>query len=236
VIEGVLLDVGGVFTTPDHGMLRSAIGPAGGAVDPEVLDRSHYAGMAALDAGFRSAGTLDWRQYDAAVARAAGVAEDSIEEAVERLERGWTSIRAWRRMVPGAIDGLRQLARTGVSLGLVSNSDGTVAEQMVAAKVCQVGEGEGVPVVIVIDSAVVGIEKPDPRIFALALDALGTPPDRTVHVGDAFFADVAGARAAGVRPLHLDPYRDCVWPPEDHEHVRSLADVAALVRRESRTG
>lgn len=236
MIEAVLLDVGGVFTTPDHAMLRSAVGPTGGAVDPAVLDRSHYAGIAALDAGYEADGSLNWRLYDAGVARATGVAEENVGEAVERLEQAWKSIKAWRRMVPGAIDGLRLLAGTGVRLGLVSNSDGTVAEQMVAAKVCQVGEGEGVPVVVVIDSAVVGIEKPDPRIFALALAALGTDPASTVHVGDAVFADVAGARAAGLRPLHLDPYADCRWPAGHHEHVRSLADVAGLVRREGVVG
>jgi len=232
MIEAVLLDVGGVFTTPDHDMLRSAIEPSGGIVDADVLDRSHYAGIAALDAGFDSAGWLDWRLYDAGVARATGVPEENVAEAVERLERAWKSIKAWRRMVPGAIDGLRLLAETGVGLGLVSNSDGTVAEQMVAAKVCQVGAGEGVPVLVVIDSAVVGIEKPDPRIFTLALEALGTEPGNTVHVGDAVFADVAGAHAAGLRPLHLDPHGDCRWPADHHEHVRSLAEVADLVRRE----
>ncbi len=236
MIEGVLLDVGGVFTTPDHDMLRSAIGPTGGDLDPVVLDRSHYAGIAALDAGFESAGRLNWRLYDAGVARATGVPEENVAEAIERLEQAWKSIKAWRRMVPGAVDGLRLLAETGVSLGLVSNSDGTVADQMVAAEVCQVGEGAGVPVVVVIDSAVVGIEKPDPRIFALALEALGTTAASTVHVGDAVFADVAGARAAGLRPLHLDPYGDCRWPPDHHEHVRSLAEVADLVRREAQPG
>jgi putative hydrolase of the HAD superfamily len=94
-----------------------------------------------------------------------------------------------------------------------------------------------VPVAAVIDSTVVGIEKPDPRIFALALDALGVPADQVssvVHVGDSIFADVRGAQAAGIRPLHLDPYGDCPSPPGDHEHVRSLAEVAELVLRSAR--
>jgi putative hydrolase of the HAD superfamily len=83
----------------------------------------------------------------------------------------------------------------------------------------------------VIDSAVVGVSKPDPRIFALALDALGLPgADRgaIVHVGDSLRYDVAGALAAGVRPLHLDPHGFCP-APVGHEHLRRLADLLALV-------
>ena len=140
----------------------------------------------------------------------------------------------------GSVDGLRRIAGTGVALGVVSNSDGTVAEQLVAAGICQVGVGAGVTVVVVVDSALAGFEKPDPRIFAIALEQLGVGVEvgveRTVHVGDTAFTDVDGARAAGLRPLHLDPYGFCVRPPGDHEHVRSLSEVADLVRAERAEG
>jgi putative hydrolase of the HAD superfamily len=49
----------------------------------------------------------------------------------------------------------------------------------------------------------------------------------TVHVGDSVRMDVGGARAAGIRPLHLDPFGFC--SAADHEHVRSLEEVAGLV-------
>jgi putative hydrolase of the HAD superfamily len=229
----VLLDVGGVITTPNHEMVRLGVAGAGCQPTPEAIDRAHYAGISALDAGFLETGRLDWRRYDAAVARAVGVAEDRIPEAVEGLEAAWRQSRGWRRIVPGALEGLRELAKTGVSLGVVSNADGTVADQLVEDEVCQVGHGRGVEVVVVVDSTVVGIEKPDPRIFAVALEALGVGPDQwsqVVHVGDTIFADVAGAKAAGLRPLHLDPYGDCPAPSRDHEHVRSLSEVAEMVR------
>jgi putative hydrolase of the HAD superfamily len=236
LIAAVLLDVGGVLVTPDHDMLRLGLEGAGAGMgarpSTQALDRAHYAGISALDRGFLATGTLDWRHYDAAVARVVGVPEDRVDEAVSGLAEAWRGVMGWHRNVPGALDGLRRLADTGVALGLVSNADGTVADQLMTARVCQVGTGHGVPVAVVIDSTVVGIEKPDPRIFALALDALGVPADQlssVVHVGDSIFADVRGAQAAGVRPLHLDPYGDCPAPPGDHEHVRSLAEVADLV-------
>lgn len=232
MICAVLLDVGGVITTPDHDLVRHGLARVGLEPTTEAIDRAHYAGISALDAGYLETGELDWRRYDAGVARSVGVPEVRVPDAVAGLEEAWRLIRGWRRIVPGALEGLQRLAETGVRLGVVSNADGTVADQLVEDRVCQVGEGHGVEVVVVVDSTVVGIEKPDPRIFAVALDAIGVPPEQAsqvVHVGDTIFADVVGARAAGLRPLHLDPYGDCPAPSDDHEHVRSLSEVADLV-------
>ena len=65
----------------------------------------------------------------------------------------------------------------------------------------------------------VGVAKPDPAIFRIALDALGVPADGSVlHVGDSLRYDVAGARAAGLRPVHMDPYGLCP-APDGHAHI-----------------
>ncbi len=106
------------------------------------------------------------------------------------------------------------------SLGVVSNADGSVEATL---RRC------GVPIDVVIDSTVVGFAKPQPEIFALALERLGITAGDAVHVGDMASADVDGAHAAGVRPLHLDPFGDCPYPVGHHEHVRSLGDVVELV-------
>lgn len=230
-IPAVLIDVGGVLTTPDHTLQRQALAAVGVWATICDLDRAHYAGISALDARFLETGVLDWREYNAAVARTAGVPAPLVGAAVDELDRLWQGIGRWERIVPGALDGLRRLADTGVALGVVSNANGTVAEQLLTAQILQVGAGHGVPVTVVVDSTVVGVEKPDPRIFAFALEAIGVDDEtlaQVVYVGDTIFADVRGARAAGLRPLHLDPYGDCP-APEDHEHVRCLADVADLV-------
>jgi putative hydrolase of the HAD superfamily len=232
VIPAVLIDVGGVLCTPDHELQRRALASVGTSASVDDLDRAHYAGISALDAGYLASGSLDWGRYNSAVARIVGVPDDLVPDAVAALDREWQGTGRWERIVPGALDGLRQLADTGVPLGVVSNANGTVAEQLMTAKVLQVGAGHGVAVLVVIDSAVVGVEKPDPRIFTFALEAIGVDDEilaRVVYVGDTIFADVRGAQAAGLRPLHLDPYGDCP-APDDHEHVRSLADLAALVR------
>lgn len=83
-------------------------------------------------------------------------------------------------------------------------------------------------VAIVIDSHVVGVEKPDPRIFELALSALDLPADRCVYVGDTVYFDVSGARNAGILPLHFDPFGLC--PDDDHEHLSDLAELVTAAR------
>jgi putative hydrolase of the HAD superfamily len=49
-----------------------------------------------------------------------------------------------------------------------------------------------------------GVEKPDPRLFQIALERVGFRPEHTVHVGDDLTDDVQGAINAGIRPVRLD--------------------------------
>jgi len=94
----------------------------------------------------------------------------------------------------------------------------------------------GVRVGVVVDSAVVGVAKPDPAIFGIALDALGVPASRTVlYVGDSLRYDVAGAVAADLQPVHLDPHGFCPLP-SGHPHVRSLAELARILERTGPVG
>ena len=75
--------------------------------------------------------------------------------------------------------------------------------------VCQVGAGAGVAVRCVVDSHVVGVAKPDPAIFDhAAAHFAGIDRSRIAYVGDSVTMDVAGATAAGLHPMLLDPYDD----------------------------
>jgi HAD-hyrolase-like/Anti-sigma-28 factor, FlgM len=75
----------------------------------------------------------------------------------------------------------------------------------------------------VIDSVMVGAAKPDPAIFRAALERCATDAAGAVHIGDMVSADVAGARAAGIEAIHLDPARRC--RATDHRHVRTLKGI-----------
>lgn len=56
-------------------------------------------------------------------------------------------------------------------------------------------------------SSRVGIAKPEPALFAMALARLGIAAHGAVHVGDTYVKDVVGARAAGIAPVLIDRER-----------------------------
>jgi putative hydrolase of the HAD superfamily len=225
-VEAVFLDVGGVFHLPSHAMVTAALRRAGVEADESRLDRAHYAGVAAL-VDWPSGEDGIWTAYERAYVAALGTPEAQIADAVVELDNAFRGPAIWSRLAPGSLDGLRRLHESGVALAVVSNSDGTLEDRLRNERICQVGDGHGVPMTIVIDSAVVGVAKPDPAIFAIALEACGVSPDRVLHVGDTVGADVDGALAAGVRPVHLDPYGFCT--DDSHPHVPDLATVAGFL-------
>ena len=75
----------------------------------------------------------------------------------------------------------------------------------------------------VVDSARVGYEKPDPRIFEHALRVSGAEPATTLHVGDLYDADILGARAAGIHAALLDPFDD--WHHVDCQRFRDVPEL-----------
>jgi putative hydrolase of the HAD superfamily len=228
-IEAVLLDVGGVFHLPDHDHVVGAFARAGVAVDAALLDRAHYAGAARFTLDYD--GELDWKTmwaaYLDAYTRACGVPDDERGDAVEHLQAEFAVAALWSRVIPGSAEALRALAATGVTLGVVSNADGSVAERLRGQEVLQVGPGPGVQVGAVIDSGAVGVQKPDPRIFHLALDALDVRPEHALYVGDMPAIDVIGARKAGIRPVLMDPFGFQAGVGCDR--IAGLTEVAALL-------
>jgi len=75
-----------------------------------------------------------------------------------------------------------------------------------------------------VDSAEVRIEKPDPRIFSVAVEALGLEPAACAYVGDIYDIDVVGARAAGLRPILIGR---CP-APEPVERVARLEELLSV--------
>jgi putative hydrolase of the HAD superfamily len=224
----VLIDVGGVLVLPPRAALVGALERDGIAtVDDGDPERFHYEGVRHVDGHPPVADGDHILTYTAGVAIALGVDAARIDEASVLLASRLDGM-AWSQVLTGARAGLRALADAGVPVGVVSNSDGTVERQLLDTELCQVGEGAGVPVAVVVDSHVVGVTKPDPAIFHFALDAMEVDASECLYIGDTVTYDVTGARAAGLRPVHLDPYRFCA-NPDDHLHVTHLAHLVALL-------
>jgi putative hydrolase of the HAD superfamily len=225
----VLLDVGGIFHLPDHDRVLGAFARGGFTGRADDLDRAHYRAATRFTCDYE--GEIPWRefwqQYLEEYARACGVPDESYTDVHEHLDAEFASSGLWSRIIPGSLDGLRALAASDVALGIVSNADGTVGARLREQEVLQVGPGLGVQVGCVIDSGEVGVDKPDPRIFRVALDALGVEAHDAWYLGDMPGIDVVGARAAGLRPFVIDPLG--LHHDADYDVVGSLRDLAVHV-------
>jgi putative hydrolase of the HAD superfamily len=107
-----------------------------------------------------------------------------------------------------AVAAMAMMRDAGAALGVVSNANGQIEGTIANLSICQVGPGGGIPVEIVVDSAVVGVEKPDPAIFGPAIEVMtakGITTERIAYVGDSLLYDIGGARAAGLIPVLMDP-------------------------------
>ena len=231
--KAVLLDVGGIFFAPAHDRILAAFARAGLAPPAEILDRAHYAGARAFPVDDDQ---LDWakrwRAYLDAYMTECETPDDRREDVHEHLDSEFADAALWLHELPGSREGLRALAETGVRLGIISNADGLIGLRLAVAEILQVGPGIGVAVECVIDSGAVGVMKPDPRIFRLALDAMAISAADAWYVGDMPGIDVVGARAAGLHPVVMDPYQ--LHLDADYSRVASLGDLATVVRAPQR--
>ena len=227
-VSAILLDVGGVLVEPDHPFFAEAFRPFGVKYEPDAFTRGHFAGIAALDKSAAALGREGWVEYAKAYARSVGVTGERDVHDVAPHVRGIAGNHyIWCRPLQPNVDALGKLSRH-VPVGIVSNAGGQVENMLRYTGICQVGEGKGTPVACVIDSHVVGIAKPDPAIFTPALAAIGMAGSTDIiYVGDTVFNDVNGSRAAGLRPIHLDPYNDC--RDDSHEHIVALSELEKLV-------
>jgi FMN phosphatase YigB (HAD superfamily) len=221
----VFLDAGGVIVLPHRGLVQAALAEARIQVDAASVSRAHYRAVRDLDRIHATRANADL--YPQAFCRALGVGEERVEDAVRALS--WVGDRdasgqiLWSEPAPGARQAIDALTRAGIAVLVVTNSDGRATENLRDCGICQIGSGAGASVVDVIDSARVGASKPDPRIFRIALERANVEARSVVHVGDMVSVDVAGARATGLVPIHLDPDRRCRLG--DHRHVRSLTGI-----------
>ena len=141
---------------------------------------------------------------------AAGIPPSRIDWCRERFMALNQAESLWRVVRPGITDHLQQFRDAGFSLGVVSNAMGNIeadAERYGLADYFDV----------IIDSHVVGVAKPDPRIFHIALERMRVDPGQALFAGDLYSIDMVGAQAAGISGCKLIDVMDHYsWV----EHVR----------------
>lgn len=224
-IDAVLIDAGGVLIDPNWRTVASVLERHGLRVDPAELAAADPFLKRELDDAEVIRGTTDVTRRERWVARllrTAGIGADeaATEAATDELEALHAERGIWEVIpdgVPAALDSLRA---AGLRLSLASN-----AEPFLRRKLAELGLADRFDHLAI--SGEVGVEKPDPRLFLGALDALGVAADRAVHVGDLYEIDVVGARSAGLEAILVDVAD--LSTDRDVMRIHSLAELPARV-------
>lgn len=217
-VDCVLFDAGGVLVHPDWRVVQEVVVDAGGEAAVDALIAGEHAQWAAMDVPDISSGRDNARAsvFLDGVMERAGVSAAARARAMPVLDeirgRGflWDYVPAH---VPVALAALR--AR-GVRLGVVSNANGRMPEKLVRLGLAGYFD-------TIVDSGLEGVEKPDRRLFEVALGRMGVEAVRCAFVGDLYHIDVVGALGAGLFPVLVDK----AWLRGDLDvmRIRKLTEI-----------
>jgi len=161
-----------------------------------------------------------WRDYLTTLMGLIGAPESEHARLIQLLYEGFRNIRTWSVVMPETPGYLASLKAQGYFLGVISNSVGTIEEQL-----RHVGLREHFQAVF--DSAIVGVEKPHPEIFQLALASAQAAANEAVFVGDTYATDVGGAQLAGLHGVLIDPIG--AYPNAECPRITSLPELDSVL-------
>jgi putative hydrolase of the HAD superfamily len=225
MIQGVFFDAGNTIVFPDYSIYRDITASLGvEAALPDVV-RAEARARGAFDRAVASSPGRDvmsfWSVYYTPFYEHLGIPPESIPTAIEKTRRANSEgLGIWKVPVEGFEETMDQLDLRGLVVGVISNSDGRLEDRL-----GEIGIRDRFD--FVLDSAVVGVSKPHPRIFELAAEASGLGPSEVAYVGDYYEVDVVGARSAGMTPVLFDPYG--AYEDVDCDVIERFREIVRLV-------
>lgn len=226
VLKTIFLDAGGVLVFPNWFRISDALAARGVHVAPDALADAEPRAKRKLDDNRTIQATNDagrgWLFFNLILDEVGVARSRQTDEALEELHAYHQESNLWELVPDEVVPALRSLRDRGLYITVVSNANGRLCALLDRLKLATAFD-------CVLDSHDEGVEKPDPRIFEIALARSGATRDSTIHVGDLYQVDVVGARAAGLRGVLLD--QQGLYADADCPRVRSLADLADQVAR-----
>jgi putative hydrolase of the HAD superfamily len=238
-LRAIFFDAGNTLLTMNYEAIAGALAEHGRPVGPAAVEEAELRARVRLDAhlgpqarprlggdGSRSTESASAQGYYLRyILEYLGVTSEREIEDLSRWRRAYNPpVGLFHLAHPAAGAALRRVEEAGLVAGVISNSNGSVRSVLEAT-------GLAAHLDFVVDSAVVGVEKPDPRIFSIALGEARVEPAEALYVGDLYSVDVLGARAAGIEAILLDPRgfwgeRDCLRAPDVASAVGLGLDAA----------
>jgi len=220
-LRAVFFDAGNTLLRMNYAVIAAELGRHGVRAAPDEVQRAEWRARVRLDdevlsrsaPGDSTENRSTAERYLGYLLDALGVTDRATVEQIVAWRRTFNlPVGVWNTVDPDAADALSAVQRAGLRAAVISNSNGSVRSILEAL-------GLTGHLDFVVDSAEVGVEKPDPRIFELALARARVAPGEAAYIGDLYSIDVRGARAAGMRAVLLDPgghwgARDCPLAPD----------------------
>lgn len=223
-IDTLFLDAGGVLVFPNWARVSETLARHGVTADAHALAAAEPHVKRQIDVADTISTTDDdqrgWRYFDLIFERVGVPTSDATAAAVRELYQYHQTFNLWECVRETTEARLRDLRGLGLRLVVVSNANGRLSVALDRLGLSKHFD-------CLIDSFHEGVEKPDPRLFRIALARSRARADRTLHVGDLYHVDVVGARAAGLSAVLFDAadlYGDCDCP-----RVRSLEELVRML-------
>ncbi len=225
------LDAGNTVIFLDHARLADLVGRAGQATTADVLVRTEGEAKRLAETGglldvswtYRDRpGAIAWGKMVGTIAARAGLDESRVSELLDAAWVEHEKRNLWCKVPEGLGEALDALRARGPKVAIISNSEGMLDRLFRDLGILQHFDE-------VVDSGKVGVEKPDPRIFEIAMTRFGVPKQATLHLGDVFATDILGARAAGIRYGLVDPYGHYEGRHLDVPRVPGAVEVARAI-------
>jgi putative hydrolase of the HAD superfamily len=232
-LRAVFFDAGNTLLRMNYAVIAVELLGHGVRVSALDVQRAEWRARVRLDtelaarpirhASTESVGSGDL--YSRLILAELGIGNSGVIEAVTAWRRAYNRPAGlWNTAEPDAEAALRLVREAGLGAAVISNSNGSVRGVLDSLDL-------GRHLDFVVDSSEVGVEKPDARIFQLALQQAGLGAGEAVYVGDLYSVDVLGARGAGLTAVLLDPgagwgARDCPTAPDVLAAVRLILDEA----------
>jgi putative hydrolase of the HAD superfamily len=201
-IEAVLFDAGNTLIYVDPVRLTEILRTAVDRLDTERVRNAELSARRHLHEviaeGHVGTEPEVWRGYFRDLFQGSGVLPEGMEKAGQELRAAHGEDHLWTHVAPGTVEALGELSDAGYRLGVISNADGRVEGVLETVGLRPHFE-------FVVDSEVVGTEKPDPEIFLNGARRMGLEPRQCLYVGDLYPVDYLGATRAGMQAVLLDP-------------------------------
>lgn len=215
----LLLDAGGTLLFIDQDYLSRLADSHGFQIEAKRFYEEHFRLVHWFDTYVSTQRRFMSRlsePYSQILLRMVGLSAEDAEQVAKIAQARHEQRNLWEFTFPWITETLDQLRDEGYRMSIISNADGRVEQQLHDMEMRQYFER-------VYDSEVVGVEKPEPGIYELALNDLGLRSEEALFVGDMFHIDIWGANRVGMPGLHLDPlglYQE--WPGEHIQDLRQL--------------